>query len=133
MLHSHILAGVYTVMRKMAKSNKYQLLYNQYKETGIRIFENEHYLTDFQITFLQYLTFYSSLYSDIYMGEVSDIVLEDDIYEEAYVYYKQKAGKEKSKERKKAYRTSSKSPISKKATTSNTHIVFSRPKLKSRG
>jgi len=123
---------VYGAMRKLAKSNKYQTLYNQYKETGIRIFENQANLNDYQITFIQYLAFYNNLYTDVYMDEVSDIVFEDEIYEDSYIYYKQKTGKKKRRERDKQLKAPSRKPVTKKATTSSTHIVFSRPKLKPR-
>ena len=130
MSNSQVLITVYHAMRKLAKTNKYQLLYSQYKETGVRIFKNEHNLTDYQISFIQYLAFYTNINTDIYMDDVSDIVLEDEVYEDAYTYYKQKSGKKKRKERKKDLNKPSRKPsnTTKKETTSSTHIVFSRPK-----
>jgi len=129
MYAAHSLVLVYSAMRKLAKTNKYQTLYNQYKETGVRIFQNECNLTDYQIAFIQYLAFYNNLHTDIYMNEVSDIVLEDELYEDAYMYYKQKSRK-KEKQDKMPNRSQSIRPQS--ATTSNTHIVFSRHKSKAR-
>jgi len=116
---------VYGAMRKLAKSNKYQTLYNQYKETGIRIFENQANLNDYQITFIQYLAFYNNLYTDVYMDEVSDIVFEDEIYEDSYIYYKQKSKKNKQETPK-----TSTAPRLQQATTNSTHVVFSRNKAR---
>ena len=130
--YSNVLHIIYKVMRKLAKSNKYQMLYSQYKETGIRIFINQHTFTDCQLAFLQYLSFYSSIYTDIYMDDVSDIVLEDEVYEDSYTYYKQKIGRKKRRERKQNLNNSSQASSkkqNKQAVTSNTHIVFSKAKL----
>lgn len=85
---------IYTILRKLAKQDYYQTLFILSKEmNNIRIFNNDCDFTYLQIDFLKYLGFYYSLYSDINYGEVSDIVLKDSIYEDSYIYYKNKVEK----------------------------------------
>ncbi len=79
---------VMSTLRQLAKSNYYQALYKQAKEIHLKIFENDFNLTDLQIHFLGYLSFYSNLYLDCATGEVDEIVLKDEIYEDAYFAYK---------------------------------------------
>lgn len=78
------------IIRKLAKSNKYQTLFSIAKEGTISIFRNTSDYTDNQITFLNFLNFYHNLYTDIALDYVDEIVLENDIYEDAYSYYKMK-------------------------------------------
>ena len=134
MKRTNILTILYKLARKLAKSNKYQFLYSQYKESGVRIFENECNLTSYQITFLQYLAFYSNLQMAVYMDEVSEIVLDNDIYEDAYTYYKQKNRKKEVRARNTPLnKTSSGKPVRTNLDAkSKTHIVFSKPPLKRR-
>ncbi len=73
-----------TLIRSIAKSNKYQTLYSFFKESGINFFTNDCDYTDIQILFLNYLSFYSSLYTEIAVGTVDEIVLECAIYEDAF-------------------------------------------------
>lgn len=75
-------------LRKLAKSNYYQTLYSFSKESGVPIFQNDRNFTNFQVIFMTYLAFYHTIETDIYMGEVDSRVLEDVIYEDAYVDYK---------------------------------------------
>lgn len=79
---------VMKIVRRLAKGNYYQAIYKQAKEINLKIFVNEYDLTDIQIHFLTYLSFYSNLYTDCTMGEVSELVFEDEIYEDAYFAYK---------------------------------------------
>jgi len=76
-------------VRELAKTDYYQTLYAQTKELHFKLFKNNEDLSDIQIEFLGYLAFYSNLFMDIALGEVDEIVLKDEIYEDAYVYYKQ--------------------------------------------
>ena len=69
--------------------------------------------------------FYSALNMDIAMGEVSDIVLEDELYEEAYMYYKQKADKKKIAERPKQQTSQ---PTRKDEVPPQVNWVFKKPK-----
>jgi len=80
---------ILSIARQLAKSNYWQALYAQAKELGgLYLFENNRNFTELQIYFLSQLSFYNSLYIDIYMGDVSEKVLEHEIYEDAYSYYK---------------------------------------------
>lgn len=81
---------VYDCLRKLAKANKYQTLYSHFREGGMSFFKNTYDYTDIQIYFLNYLNFYYVIYHDIAMEYVDDIVLDNEIYEDAYVYYKRK-------------------------------------------
>ncbi len=112
------------VARKLAKSNKFQVLYSQYKETGVRIFKNETDLTTFQVNFLQYLSMYSSIMMDIYMGEVSDIVLKDELYEDAYLEYRAKERQKKKSKSPDKPISKNKNKIDTKTPIKSTDIVF---------
>lgn len=78
------------LIRKLAKSNKYQTLFTYFKESGVQFFRNNTDYTQIQITFLNWLNFYSTIYLDIALDYVSEIVLENNTYEDAYFYYKSK-------------------------------------------
>jgi len=81
------------LLRKIAKSNKYQFLYGQAKESGIiRLFKNREDLSEAQIWFLHYLTTYYSLYSGLVTGEkyLNEEVIDDDLRMEAYLLFLQK-------------------------------------------
>lgn len=78
------------IIRKLAKRNKYQTIFSLSKEGSITLFKNKFEYTDIQITFLNYLLFYSNLYTDIAMDYVDQRVLENNEYEDAYSYYKLK-------------------------------------------
>ena len=77
-------------IRKLAKENKHQLLFSLSKEGSLTLFDNKSNYTNIQISFLSYLAFYHGLYTDIAMDYVTEIVLEDPIYEDAYMYWKNK-------------------------------------------
>jgi len=80
---------IYVILRRLAKTNYWQSLYGQIKEiNGIQIFKNTTGFTQLQLYFLNQLAFYSSLYFDIATNEVSDLVLDNEIYEDAYWYYR---------------------------------------------
>lgn len=85
------------ILRKLAKENKWQSIFTQAKELKLKLFENEINLTDLQLKFLDYLNFYSIIYFDIALGEIDIEVLENSIYEDAYMFYRRKKNKEKSK------------------------------------
>ena len=86
-------------IRKRAKSDYWQSLYSQAKEVaGMHIFRNTSDFTELQVLFLNKLAFYNCLYFDIAMGEVTDIVMDNEIYEDAYAYYREEQrGKKKKK------------------------------------
>jgi hypothetical protein len=77
-------------VRELAKSNKYQTLYMLAKEGSIGLFSNNSNYTNFQILFLNYLSFYNSIYTDIAMDYVIEDVLKDIVYEDAYMLYRNK-------------------------------------------
>jgi hypothetical protein len=88
-------------LRQLARSDDYQNLYILSKEIGsIRLLENTRDFTFVQNVFLRYLNFYYTLFSDIAIGDVDEIVLEDDIYSDSYMMYKNKQDKEKFKNKK---------------------------------
>ena len=96
-----------SALRQLAKSTYYQNIYSLGKEIpSIRLFKNSDDFTDIQMTFIQYLSFYASLYMDIALKEIDSRVLEKEIYEDSYMYYRSKKdntqGKMKTKDTDKA-------------------------------
>ena len=84
--------------RSIAKGNYYQTIYGQEKQLGLCLFHNSRDLTLLQINFLNFLSMYSGLYLDIALGEISTIVLDNVIYEDAYLYFRNKTRMEKMKD-----------------------------------
>ena len=80
-------------IRILAKSNYWQTTYSASKEIGIELFENKRDLTSIQSVFINLLGFYDSLFTDIVLQEIDDIVLKNEIYEDAYMYYRRKKQK----------------------------------------
>ena len=80
---------IFKLIRKLARTNYYETIYNQEK-VKLKLFENEKDLTMIQLNFLNYLGFYSNLFLDAAMGEIEDKIIDDDIYADAYMYYKHK-------------------------------------------
>lgn len=81
-------------IRRLAKNSYYQSLYSLSKEIpGLKIFKNNIDFTAIQMLFLRYLNFYSQIFMDISLGDVSNVVLDNEIYEDAYMYYKSKKDK----------------------------------------
>ncbi len=79
-------------LKKLARSNKYQLLYTQAKElSNISIFKNNGEFTKIQLLFLNWLNVYNMLLSDLAMKEknISEEVIDDDLRMEAYLVYKE--------------------------------------------
>jgi hypothetical protein len=83
-------SNVFSIIRKIAKSNKWQTIFAYAKELNIKMFENESDLTNLQLTFLKYLNFYNSIYTDVALGEVDEDVLKDEIFEDSYILYRNK-------------------------------------------
>ena len=85
---------IFKEIRRLTRSNYYQSIYNlDNKNLNIYIFHNSLDLSPLQIMFLNYLGFYSSLNLDVHLGEVDERVFENEIYEDAYFYYKNKRRK----------------------------------------
>ena len=92
----------YRLLKKLARSNKWQVLYNRAKELGtLRLFSNDNDLTKVQIWMLYFLEMYSSLYTDLAMNEdfISEDVIDDDLRCEAYLLYRKEKSKRKNKEK----------------------------------
>jgi hypothetical protein len=87
----------YTYIRKLAKSDYWQTVYSLSEKMKIRLFANDMDFTRSQILLLKYLNFYSQIYMDIALGDVTELVLEDELYEDAYYFYKTQKDKEKFK------------------------------------
>ena len=78
------------IIRKIAKKDYWQTVYTMAKDYvgGTKLLVNDRDYTHYQMMFLGNLAFYSSLYYDIAMGEVSDRVMQNEIYEDAYYHYR---------------------------------------------
>lgn len=90
-------------MRKLARSDKYQMLYNRAKEIGtLRLFQNDFDLTKAQTFFIYYLELYSSLYKDLSSKEpyITEGVIDDDIRTDAYLLWRRKFKYKEEKESK---------------------------------
>ena len=86
------------IIRKLAKSDKYQAIYNS-KEAGLRLFDNVTDISYAQQLFMSFVGMYSSLNTDIFLGDISDKVLENNIYEDSYLLYKSKEHQKKKVEK----------------------------------
>jgi len=80
---------IYTYLRKLAKKTEMLNLFIAAKEMGcFELFENKKDLSSSQNYFLSHLYFYHSLNNDISAKRVSEKVLENEIYENAYAHYR---------------------------------------------
>jgi hypothetical protein len=85
---------VYAGIRKLAKNSDSQFLFSLNKDMPfLQLFENNNQLSMVQLTYLRYLNFYSSIMMDIALDEVTDIVLKNEVFEDAYMYWKQNGNK----------------------------------------
>ena len=87
------------ILKKIARSNEYQLLYNRAKEIGtLRLFKNDSDLSRIQILYLYFLEMYSILYQDLnaQVEFLDETVIEDDLRCEAYLLYRKTKRNEKS-------------------------------------
>jgi hypothetical protein len=76
-------------LRKLAKSKEMLNLFVALKDMKcFKLFNNEKDLSKLQSIFLSYLYFYHNLNLDISAKRVSEKVLEDEIYENAYAHYR---------------------------------------------
>lgn len=81
------------IIRKLARSDKNQLLYIKAKDlNGIKLFKNEIDFTWIQTIFLMWLEIYHSLYQDLATGEdyLTKSVIIDDMRCDAYLLYRRK-------------------------------------------
>uniref|UniRef100_A0A6M3K4E7 Uncharacterized protein n=1 Tax=viral metagenome TaxID=1070528 RepID=A0A6M3K4E7_9ZZZZ len=86
------------VLRELASNDDWQNIYILSKDiASIKLFDNCNEFTYVQNIFLRYLNFYYTLHSDVAMGEVDEIVFDNQLYEDAYIMYKNRIEKEKFK------------------------------------
>lgn len=92
----------FKILKQLARSNKYQMLYSRAKELSLKLFNNDTDLTTIQIWFLYWLEVYSSLYIDLARKEefISEEVIEDDLRTEAYLLWRNEKSKKKSQDKK---------------------------------
>lgn len=84
------------ILRKIAKKSENLNLFTAAKDMHcFELFENKKDLSKLQDTFLSYLYFYSSINTDIATKRVSEKVLTDEIFENAYAYYRNNIKEEK--------------------------------------
>ena len=112
-------------IRKLAKSSYWQTVFSYAKELHFPMFNNVMDFSDLQILLLNYISFYSSLNLDVAIGDVTDIVFENELYEDAYMHYKQKVDKKKIADRPK-----NNQPVqsSKEENSPQVNWVFKKPK-----
>lgn len=84
---------VYKMIRKLAKTQYYQNMYSQIKELNLELFENKREFSQMQLHFLNLLNFYSIINMDISLGEVDERVLNNEVYEDAYMLVRKKLRK----------------------------------------
>lgn len=93
--------NVEQIIRKLAKESKYQNLFVATKDlNGFVLFKNNIDLSRIQEVFLSYLYFYYDIYQDISTKKIDKIILSDEIYEDAYMYWKKIKGNEKESNKK---------------------------------
>jgi len=79
---------IHSYLRRLAKRSDYQTVFGFSKESPIWVFRNRDDFTNLQLVFLTYLSFYHSIELDVHLGEIDARVLENEIYEDAYCYYR---------------------------------------------
>lgn len=76
-------------LRKLAKKTETQNLFQAAKDMScFELFENKKDLSSSQNIFLSYVYFYHSLNTDIVSKRVNEKVLLDEIFENAWAYYR---------------------------------------------
>ena len=78
------------LLRKLARTPRWQIVYNRGKEINLNLFGNTSDFSQIQIMFLNYLEHISSLYLDLAMGEelLCEETINDWIRADAYLLYK---------------------------------------------
>lgn len=77
------------LIRKLAKQIEQQNLFSVSKEIpSLRLFENDNNLSRLQHIYVSYLFFYYNLNVDIALKKVSEKIFDNEIYEDAYTYYR---------------------------------------------
>lgn len=92
---------IYIILRKLSKNNYWQSVYCQSKEcSGIQLFENNSNYTHLQLIFINEISNFSAICADVLMGDVSELVLSEEIYQDAYSFYKHQKRIKKNKKTK---------------------------------
>jgi len=94
-------------IRKLARTDYWQTLYNQAKELSINLFDNNSNFSELQITFLKWLNLYSSVMTDLLIGKeyLTEEIIDNDIDLDAYLYFR-KTNKDDYKSEEKPINTS---------------------------
>jgi len=122
---------VLDLIRKLSKDDYWQAIYNYNKEnTGINIFSNDKEFTKLQVIFLNYLGFYYTLHFDINSGDVNKLVLDNEVYEDSYFYYKSESRKKKEKKTDKNNIAMTDNKYHKSETVNKNQWVFTKVKGK---
>jgi hypothetical protein len=88
--------NLYRGIRNLAKSNSAQNLFLAAKEIhNIQLFENVFNFSALQEIYLNLLYFYENLTKDIVTENISRLVLENDLYADAYYLWKSTRKKDK--------------------------------------
>jgi len=83
------------LLRELANLTKYQILLQARKDIcSVNILDNNRDFSKIQISFINWLQFYQFLRQEVSMDEVSDIVLIDDVYADAYYFWRRKKYRE---------------------------------------
>jgi hypothetical protein len=82
---------IYESLQKLAKSVRYQNLFFACKEiSGVRLFHNVANFSHLQQLFLSYLYNFESIHRDIVTEKISKHVLDNSIFWDAYLLWRQK-------------------------------------------
>jgi len=88
---------IYSSLQKLAKSVKYQNLFFASKEiNGVRLFKNTFDFSSLQRLFLNYLWNFELIYIALSIDKISEKVLEDEIFWDAYLLWNRKENNKKS-------------------------------------
>jgi len=83
----------FQLIRKLAKTNESQNLFQSAQDlNGIRLFKNEIDFSTIQQIYLSYLYFYNTINSDLGIYKISKKVLNNEIYEDAYMLWRKEKG-----------------------------------------
>jgi hypothetical protein len=76
------------LIRKLARQTKFQnLLFMAKSLNNIALFKNMDEFSKVQSIFLNYLFMYETLYREVELGNVSKFLINEEIYEDAYLLW----------------------------------------------
>lgn len=82
-----MIRNYYRLMRKLAKEKKWQGIFSLVKDTNSKLFINNYDFSGLQLEFVDLLSYYAQIYMEISMGEVTERVLDKDIYIDSWFEY----------------------------------------------